>query len=676
MDHPIFRRAALSLLVATALAANAPVQAAPVVIASIDTGANITGDRASRITGGRDFVNNDDVPEDESDVGHGTIVANVLLDNAPDAQVMPLKVSRNHEFHTTEIGNAAYNYILARPEVRVIDHDYKQPADLGLMQKAVSQGKVIVIQAGNHGHADPEFMAQVVPKLSGGGVIVGGVDGSNDISFSNHAGKLKNFYLVAPLYNGHASFGGTSFAKAWVSATAGEMISRDPHLTPQEVVEILFKTADDLGDPGVDEVYGHGKLNPKKALEPVGESTVGGGSSSAGIAVAAVAVGGAIAYALTKKSKGLKKTLIMDSYGRSFTLDLSQRITARSDLAQTRALLKGYTALQKSVVTANGPERFAYASVSTPNSRDRDDRLLTDPFAEDGERLKDFVYAYHSFDRDGSEYHYALNGTLNGDFGAGREALAGFNFASASMFSTPYLGFANSGMALSYGKPYLDSGLRTRVGISAYDDGGRHGAASDSVLFETQVDRGPATFGIQMGYLLEDGSLFGGSSNGPFSVDSASTLSLGLSASWEISDRLTLVGSYNEGLTSVKENGNGLLSDFSSLRSNARAGGILAKSVFSYQDRLGLAVSQPLGIRQGSVDLDVPVRRDVAGNIYKTHERLDLGTGDNPETRFELFYGRTIGTKTSAYVHFVHKEGDFLEREGRNAALAAFTREF
>ena len=34
--------------------------------------------------------------------------------------------------------------------------------------------------------------------------------------------------------------------------------------------DILFETADDIGAPGVDSVFGHGRLNARRALSPLG----------------------------------------------------------------------------------------------------------------------------------------------------------------------------------------------------------------------------------------------------------------------------------------------------------------------------------------------------------------------------------------------------------------------
>ena len=40
-----------------------------------------------------------------------------------------------------------------------------------------------------------------------------------------------------------------------------------PHLSGREIANIIFETCTDLGEEGVDDVYGHGLVNVKKAFE-------------------------------------------------------------------------------------------------------------------------------------------------------------------------------------------------------------------------------------------------------------------------------------------------------------------------------------------------------------------------------------------------------------------------
>ena len=47
-----------------------------------------------------------------------------------------------------------------------------------------------------------------------------------------------------------------------VDEIAAEIKRRAPHYTNDEIAQLIFSTADDLGSPGCDEVYGWGRMNP------------------------------------------------------------------------------------------------------------------------------------------------------------------------------------------------------------------------------------------------------------------------------------------------------------------------------------------------------------------------------------------------------------------------------
>ncbi|MBD3342910.1 MAG: S8 family serine peptidase, partial [Candidatus Lokiarchaeota archaeon] len=69
--------------------------------------------------------------------------------------------------------------------------------------------------------------------------------------------------------NGSSTYGigsGTSMATPHVSALAGLILSINPDLTIQQVQEIIETTAEDLGDQGRDDYYGHGRINAHDAL--------------------------------------------------------------------------------------------------------------------------------------------------------------------------------------------------------------------------------------------------------------------------------------------------------------------------------------------------------------------------------------------------------------------------
>ena len=56
-----------------------------------------------------------------------------------------------------------------------------------------------------------------------------------------------------------------------ISGAAAVLQGAWPHLTAQNVVRILLDTATDLGDAGVDNIYGHGLVNLEAAVDQQGD---------------------------------------------------------------------------------------------------------------------------------------------------------------------------------------------------------------------------------------------------------------------------------------------------------------------------------------------------------------------------------------------------------------------
>jgi len=107
-------------------------------------------------------------------------------------------------------------------------------------------------------------------------IYVGEVDSNDTIpDWSNQAGSAhKNQFIVTSsdaittASDGNPS--GNSFAAPRVAGVGALVRQKFPNLTGSQTATVILHTADDLGVPGVDAVYGHGKLNAGKALAPVG----------------------------------------------------------------------------------------------------------------------------------------------------------------------------------------------------------------------------------------------------------------------------------------------------------------------------------------------------------------------------------------------------------------------
>ncbi|MGC6485105.1 MAG: S8 family peptidase [Candidatus Puniceispirillales bacterium] len=127
-------------------------------------------------------------------------------------------------------------------------------------------------------------------------LVVVATDSDNTIAtFSNACGVAKNYCLAAPgeaivATNGanspaYVTLNGTSMAAPHVTGAIAILADMYPNLLerPENISQILLETATDLGDTGVDDIYGHGLLNLQDATGPLGDITItdsGFGSSS------------------------------------------------------------------------------------------------------------------------------------------------------------------------------------------------------------------------------------------------------------------------------------------------------------------------------------------------------------------------------------------------------------
>ncbi len=134
---------------------------------------------------------------------------------------------------------------------------------------AVSNGVTVVAAAGNSGGAGVSL-----PGCISTTIVVGAVD-FNDVlaSFSGQGFAMKDHGVVAPgvgifstwLNNGYNTISGTSMATPAVSGAVALLKSANPSLTPADMKIKLFSTAKDLGNSGVDNKYGNGRIDVFRA---------------------------------------------------------------------------------------------------------------------------------------------------------------------------------------------------------------------------------------------------------------------------------------------------------------------------------------------------------------------------------------------------------------------------
>ncbi|MDC9616016.1 autotransporter outer membrane beta-barrel domain-containing protein [Xenorhabdus khoisanae] len=75
---------------------------------------------------------------------------------------------------------------------------------------------------------------------------------------------------VADLKNGYASYRGTSMAAPHAGGSIAVLMERFPYMTGAQVASVLRTTATDMGEKGIDELYGWGLINLGKAINGPG----------------------------------------------------------------------------------------------------------------------------------------------------------------------------------------------------------------------------------------------------------------------------------------------------------------------------------------------------------------------------------------------------------------------
>ena len=153
-------------------------------------------------------------------------------------------------------------------------------------KKAVHNGALFVFSAGNKEYRTSGVLATLpywVPELEEGWINVNGLTSKSsskkgDLSWDNlkplaGAGAAKNWTVttIADYFievdGDRRVHTGTSFAAPRVTATAALIKEKYPFMTGDLLRQTILSTATDIGDEGVDDVYGWGLLNIDKALK-------------------------------------------------------------------------------------------------------------------------------------------------------------------------------------------------------------------------------------------------------------------------------------------------------------------------------------------------------------------------------------------------------------------------
>ncbi|MEM7740357.1 MAG: hypothetical protein AAF225_06110, partial [Pseudomonadota bacterium] len=467
--------------------------------------------------------------------------------------------------------------------------------------------------------------------------------------------------------------------------------------------QIILETAQELGDPGVDEVYGHGLLDVQASQSPLDWGSlevwlnVGGGSTNlttTQLAAAAVDQGtlnlweaqGANIYAFesignTHRDFYVPLSSLLD--GQSMTVNSNTERFQR----HTEQRLLDWASSQPAPVPTTTTSSIAGDDKFSLVSGGKGWTLSFSP----GDNVNSW----------GAMHFEATNGSLSVVSGQGGgaqyfSALGGFdqlkdydpNFGGAN----PMLGLATGGsfnrvslampraMRLSFGATNTSNDQRVQdvfTGEYLVEDsvlGSRDASAVFAELAFYNTDKLNLGFGYT--HLHEDDGVLGAQGAGLLTMDGGSrTDSLTLRANYRLTSRLSLSAS----MTGATTRGTGLENSpltvaEEGLRATAFQLNATYRTLFKDTDRLTLSLAQPLHIEDGSLAFtSIQVIDRETGEIGEVTENWDLATGGR-HFAYEAEYAMSFNEGMMSIGAFTRYDQDDVDVQGTYDAFSVGTR--
>jgi thermitase len=256
-----------------------------ITIAILDTGVESTHpDLAPKLVPGWNIYDNNSNTADVH--GHGTRVAGTaaaatnnalgVASIAADARIMPIRISS--PTGGASVSNMAAGITWAADRgARVANISFAGARSSSAVHSAANymrnKGGLVVVSAGNSGGeeavaAHPSVI--VVSATTSGDALASWSSFGNYVNVSAPGASVWS----TTTGGGYTTVSGTSFASPATAAVVALMMSANPRMSPADIEKHLFATAKDLGTPGWDKYYGHGRVDAAAAVAAVSGSSV------------------------------------------------------------------------------------------------------------------------------------------------------------------------------------------------------------------------------------------------------------------------------------------------------------------------------------------------------------------------------------------------------------------
>lgn len=552
-----------------------------------------------------------------------------------------------------------------------------------------ADGLTFVIAAGNDGITQTVDLDWTGVSVLDNFILVGSVDPTGTISsFSNRPGdaclltqgvcqtgyRLMDRFLVAPGElllvddgeGGVTRVSGTSFAAPLVSGAAALVKGWWFWLDGSEVADVLLLSARDLGEPGVDAVYGHGMLDVAGAMSPLNPSDLYGLDRwyRRVSAESLVITGGRLSLRFANRNRVTVFEDVGDSF-RDFTVSVDDLIvgsTLASSVANAYAQQYIY---ERTGASLNGTSFSDISSASQILSQ-RGNLMVTatastlDP--------SNVGYARELGFHAGVE----LTDTQSGrsmKFGVGEGALALSSQAGFNLFSdhrpesggvNPVLGFASGG-AYAASTFDMDNDLQVSFGITTTHEQAIYvmpGTGEERALFEGVAPYQAFAANLDLSYPLNDrvtvngsltqlheaSGLLGAQGGSILALEGgADTTALTFGVDAQPSSRIGLSASVTMAQTRTTAFDGGLLDIAERIDSTAAQVSIRYEALFSNTDGVRFSMVQPLHIESGALSYTgMAVTDRDTGELGVESDVWELG-GQRP-VYAEVIYAAELGS--------------------------------
>ncbi|MET0307592.1 MAG: S8 family peptidase [Sphingomonas sp.] len=484
------------------------------------------------------------------------------------------------------------------------------------IDRATAAGIVIVISAGNDGPNAPNPDDFTSPAnnaaVARGLIVIAGSVGANDVisDFSNRAGTSAGAYLTAvgesvrapDATNTPFLWSGTSFSAPQIAGAIALLAQAFPKMTGAQIVQLLFATARDVGDPGVDPIYGHGVLDLTRAFEPVGTMSLAGSGG-----VASQQVNAALSTPMGDARQGALGAVVLDAFDRAFAMDLARTINHQGNARRLPSLM---ASRDRSFSVGVHDMQVAVSLVPGTDSVQIERLGITSQDAGIARMLAATVSG-----RLGSKAQFAIGASETGNALTAR--LAGRDDPAFLVARDPS---TNSGFDVDVGGSVAVRHALGPWGVTVASEFGdvltrrdtqfaalqwrpeRFGYGRTTLAFDRRF--GGLRTGLSLTRLAENDTVLGARFSGALGAARADSLFVDLGLRYDLGDGWNLGGSMRQGWTDARlragVQGSGLI------RTNGFSGDIGKTGIFARGDNFGIRVAQPLRVASGGIDVRLP----------------------------------------------------------------------